>query len=195
MAICDQVEDPALAKGIVRREVTETVTPGTVLADALLPERRNNYLAALVDDGLGAYALAALDVSTGELTAQRVPPEELAAELGRLEPSEVLLPRGLEGARVPGVEAGAPALTYRDDWMFEADVGAAELLRAYGVQSLEGFGFQAGDAPLARAAGALVQYLREVRPGGASHLRPVSIRRPGRVMLPVSYTHLRAHET
>lgn len=183
VAICDQVEDPALAKGIVKREVTETVTPGTVLADALLPERRNNYLAALVDDGAGAYALAALDVSTGELTAQRVPPGELAAELGRLEPSEILLPRSLEGARVPGLDAVGPARTWRDDWMFEADVGAAELLRAYGVQSLEGFGFQAGDAPLARAAGALVQYLKEVRPGGVGHIRPVSIRRPGHVML------------
>ena len=183
VAICDQVEDPALAKGLVKREVTETVTPGTVLADALLSERRNNFLAALVDDGAGAYALAALDVSTGELTAQRVPAGELAAEVGRLEPSEILLPRSLEGSRLPGAEAGGPARTYRDDWMFEADVGAAELLRVYGVQSLEGFGFQAGDAPLVRAAGALVQYLKEVRPGGASHIRPVSIRRPGHVML------------
>lgn len=183
VAICDQVEDPALAKGIVKREVTETVTPGTVLADALLSERRNNYLAALVDDGAGAYALAALDVSTGELTAQRVPPGELAAELGRLEPSEILLPRSLEGVRVPGLDGVGLARTWRDDWMFEADVGVAELLRAYGVRSLEGFGFQAGDAPLARAAGALVQYLKEVRPGGVSHIRPVSIRRPGHVML------------
>src|SRR3990172_5033836 len=66
VAICDQVEDPALAKGIVRREVTETVTPGTVLADALLAERRNNFLVALVPDGQDGFGLAALDVSTGE---------------------------------------------------------------------------------------------------------------------------------
>ncbi len=183
VAICDQVEDPALAKGIVKREITEMVTPGTVLADALLPERRNNFLAALVDDGAGAYALAALDVSTGELTAQRVPAGELAAEVGRLEPSEILLPRSLESARVPGADEGGPARTYRDDWMFEADVGAAELLRVYGVQSLEGFGFQPGDVHLVRAAGALVQYLKEVRPGGVTHIRPVSIRRPGHLML------------
>jgi DNA mismatch repair protein MutS len=183
VAICDQVEDPALAKGIVKREVTETLTPGTVMADALLAERRNNYLVALVPDGGGGCALAALDVSTGELSAQRVPAEEVAAEVGRLEPSEILLPRSLEGADVAGIEAGAVARTYRDDWMFEADVGVAELLRAYGVQSLDGFGFEAGDAPLARAAGALVQYLREVRPSGATHLRAVSIRRRGHVML------------
>ncbi|MDP2955889.1 MAG: DNA mismatch repair protein MutS [Longimicrobiales bacterium] len=183
VAICDQVEDPALAKGIVRREVTETVTPGTVLADALLAERRNNFLVALVPDGQDGFGLAALDVSTGEMTAQGVRVADLAAELGRLEPSELLLPRSLEGSRLLDSAAGPPARTFRDDWMFEADVGADELLRLWGVQSLEGFGFQAGDAALIRAAGALVQYLREIRPSGASHLRPVRIRRPGHVML------------
>jgi DNA mismatch repair protein MutS len=183
VAICDQVEDPALAKGIVRREVTETVTPGTVLADALLAERRNNFLVALVPDGRDGFGLAALDVSTGEMTAQGVAAADLAAELGRLEPSELLLPRSLEGSRLLDSEGGGPARTFRDDWMFEADVGADALLRLWGVQSLEGFGFQAGDGPLVRAAGALVQYLREIRPSGAGHLRPVRIRRPGHVML------------
>lgn len=183
VAICDQVEDPALAKGIVRREVTETVTPGTVLADTLLAERRNNFLVAVVPDPDGDFGVAALDVSTGEMTVQRVPARELRAELGRLEPSELLLPRALEGARVVEAEAGGPARTHRDDWVFEADVGGEELLRVYGVQSLEGFGFQPGDTVLVRSAGALVQYLREIRPSGVGHLRPVRIRRPGRVML------------
>jgi len=183
VAICDQVEDPALAKGIVRREVTETVTPGTVLADTLLAERRNNFLVAVVPDAGGDFGVAALDVSTGEMTAQRVPAAELDAELGRLEPSELLLPRVMEGSRRVQTEGGGPARTFRDDWMFEADVGGDELLRVYGVQSLEGFGFQPGDTVLVRAAGALAQYLREIRPAGVSHLRPVRIRRPGNVML------------
>jgi len=182
VAICDQVEDPALAKGIVRREVTETVTPGTVLADALLSERRNNFLVALAADEGGAWGMAALDVSTGELTARRVPGEELAAELGRLEAAELLLPRSLEDAPVRGLVDG-PVRTHRDDWMFEADVCADELRRAYAVQSLEGFGFQSSDGSLVRAAGALVQYLREIRPAGVGHLRPVRIERPGHVML------------
>lgn len=183
VAICDQVEDPAQAKGIVRREVTETVTPGTVLADALLAERRNNFLVALVPDGGGGFGMAALDVSTGEMSAQRVPGDDLRAEVGRLEPSELLLPRALEGTRILDHEGGGPARTYRDDWMFEADVGADELLRVYAVQSLEGFGFQTGDTALVRAAGALVQYLKEIRPAGVAHLRPVKVRRPGHVML------------
>lgn len=183
VAICDQVEDPALAKGIVKREVTETITPGTVLADALLAERRNNFLVALVDDGPGGFGLAALDVSTGEMTAQRASTGDVEAELGRLEPSEILLPRSLEGWAERGGGLAGAARTYRDDWMFEADVAGAELVRLHGVHSLEGFGFQPGDDALVRAAGALVQYLAEIRPGGVGHLLPVRIRRPGDVML------------
>lgn len=189
VAICDQVEDPALAKGIVKREVTEMVTPGTVLADSLLTERRNNYLVALVAPRQSAapdrYGVATLDVTTGELTVQSVPAGELRAELGRLEPSEILLPRALaEDVAVVGALPGGLPRTVRDDWMFELEVASTELLEAYGLQSLDGFGFQrGGDEELVRSAGALTQYLREIRPAGVSHLRPVAIRRPGRVML------------
>jgi DNA mismatch repair protein MutS len=183
VAICDQVEDPALAKGIVKREVTETITPGTVMADALLVERRNNFLVAMVGDGDRGFGLAALDVSTGEMTAQRVSAGDLEAELGRLEPSELLLPRSLEGRAERGTGRAGVALTYRDDWMFEADVAGSELVRLHGVHSLDGFGFQPGDDVLVRAAGALVQYLAEIRPGGVGHLLPVRIRRPGDVMV------------
>lgn len=184
VAICDQVEDPAQAKGIVRREVTETVTPGTVLADTLLSERENNFLVTLVRAADGSFGLSSLDISTGELEAYRVPLGELRAELGRLQPSELLLPRALaddEGvafAIAPGV-----ACTVRDDWVFEEDVAAPALRECYGVEALDGFGFQGDDTPLARAAGALVQYLAEIRPSGVTHLKPVRLRRPGRVML------------
>ena len=185
VAICDQVEDPALATGIVKREVTETVTPGTVLADDLLTERRNNFLVALVRPSADVFALAALDVSTGELTAQMVPAEELRAELGRIEPSELLLPRSLEDAKE--LDAAAPASvvprTIRDDWMFEADVSTDELLRVYRLESLDGFGFEPDDQPLIRATGGLLKYLKEIRPAGVTHLQPPRIRRPGSVML------------
>ncbi len=185
VAICDQVEDPALATGIVKREVTETVTPGTVLADNLLAERRNNFLVALVRPSADVFALAALDVSTGELTAQMVPAEELHAELGRIEPSELLLPRSLEDAKELDAAAASSVVprTVRDDWMFEADVSTDELLRVYRLQSLDGFGFEPDEQPLIRAIGALVQYLKEIRPAGVTHLQPPRLRRWGRVML------------
>ncbi len=184
VAICDQIEDPALAVGIVRREVTETVTPGTVMADVLLRERRNNFLVAIVPESAdrSVFGLGALDLSTGEITAQRVLATELDAEVGRLEPSELLLPRSLENGRGDSAEGG-PARTYRDDWLFEEDVCAEELRRLYRVGSLDGFGFQAGDGVLVRATGALVQYLKEIRPSGFSHVAPVRIRRRGSVMV------------
>ena len=183
VAICDQVEDPALAKGIVKREVTETITPGTVLSDDLLRDRRNNFLVALVGDEPQGYALSALDLSTGELSVQAVPVDEIRAELGRIEPAEMLLPRGL--STDPWVAAAVPEVprTVRDDWMFEEDVSAADLLRVYAVQSLDGFGFQSGDGALIRCAGALTQYLAEIRPAGVTHLKPIQIQRPGRIML------------
>ncbi|NIP79150.1 MAG: DNA mismatch repair protein MutS, partial [Gemmatimonadetes bacterium] len=80
VAICDQVEDASEAKGIVRREVTETVTPGTVLSESLLSDRRNNFLVALAHTA-GGFGVATLDVSTGELGARWVPGGDLRAEL------------------------------------------------------------------------------------------------------------------
>ncbi len=95
VAICEQVEDPGEAKGIVRREVVETVSPGTAIADALLDSRRNNFLVALAGDAVpgGRLGVAWADLSTGELRVQAVAWERLADTLGQLEPAELLLPR------------------------------------------------------------------------------------------------------
>ncbi|MGB1841306.1 MAG: DNA mismatch repair protein MutS [Longimicrobiales bacterium] len=184
VAICDQVEDAAEAKGIVKREVTETVTPGTVLADGLLAERKNNFLVSVVAAGDHDYAIAAIDVSTGDMVVQAVPTEELRAELGRLEPSEVLVPRALaEDVELDRAVPGGVPRTIRDDWMFEEDVCGPELLRVFALQSLDGLGFQSDDTRLVRAAGSLIQYLAEIRPAGVTHLKPVRIQRPGRIML------------
>ena len=186
VAICDQVEDPAEAKGIVRREVVETVTPGTVVQDTLLRARRNNFLVALAALPGGDTGIAAADLSTGEITLQRVGPEALLHELGRLEPSELLLPRSSADATpawLPPPPPDGPARTYRDDWVFDREMAEAELLRHYAVLSLDGFGFQRDDGPLVQAAGALVGYLREVRPGGVGHLRPPRIERPRSAMV------------
>ena len=199
VAICDQVEDPAEAKGIVRREVTETVTPGTVLQDTLLTAKRNNFLVALTevtDQGVG---VATLDLSTGEISAQAVPPSELRAELGRRDPTELLISRSLEHAAEAKagddtaaareaataiVQAAAGVLrTYRDDWVFDYQTAADELKRRYGVQSLDAFGFQKDDEVLVRATGALLTYVGEIRPGGVEHLRTPQILRRGSAML------------
>ena len=172
VAICEQVEDPSQAKGIVRREVTEMVTPGTALSDALLDARRNNHLLSVTGDAEpgGRVGLAWTDLSTGEMSAQMAEWRLLPDLLGQLEPTEILLPRSWELFPLPGSDG--VVCTYRSDWIFDATQGEEEIRRRFGVASLEGFGFVAGDGLMVGAAGALVSYLAETQPTAAGVLRP-----------------------
>ncbi|MHB1169727.1 MAG: DNA mismatch repair protein MutS [Longimicrobiales bacterium] len=179
VAICEQVEDPAEAKGIVRREVLETVTPGALLSDALLSDRRNNFLAALRAADDDRIAIAAADISTGEVIALEVGAGALEAELARLEPAELLLPASWEAREWP---PSAPVRTFRPDWLFEADAAADELQRRYRVHGLAGFGFQPDDGARIGALGALVAYLAEVQPGALAALRAPHLERTGSAM-------------
>jgi DNA mismatch repair protein MutS len=180
VAICEQVEDPAQAKGIVRREVVETITPGAVLADALLAERRNNFLLALRDADGDRVALAAADISTGELLCMCVAGDDLEAELARHEAAELLLPA--EWLERPLEAGGRASRTHRPAWLFDPDLGRDELMRRFRVRGLEGFGFEPGDDAMIGAAGALVAYIAEVQPASLATLRPPRIERGGSVM-------------
>jgi DNA mismatch repair protein MutS len=182
VAICDQVEDPALAKGLVRREVTEMVTPGAVFSDALLDARRNNYLAAVAGDaaGEGTVGLALADLTTGELTVRAVAWDDLPNLLGIWQPAELLLPRTWELFPIPG--AAELTRTYRGDWLFDPRGAHEELCRHFRVANLSGYGFEAQDGWLAAACGALVAYLGEVQPAGFAGLRPPHVERPGGFM-------------
>jgi DNA mismatch repair protein MutS len=184
VAICEQVEDPAEAKGIVRREVVETITPGTIIQDNLLQAKKNNHLVSVVKGEEDSWGLAALDLSTGELEVQEVSGDELFHELGRLEPSEILVGRTLgESFEEDGTSFPTPTpLTLRDDWLFDPSFAQEEMERVFRLKSLEGFGFQSTDGSLVRAAGALLAYVKEIRPGGAQHLRPPKILRSGHTM-------------
>jgi DNA mismatch repair protein MutS len=175
VAICEQVEDPRLAKGLVRREVVETVTPGTVLADDWLERRRNNFLVAVDPRGTPA-GLAALDLTTGELLLETAAPEELEAALARYEAAEVVLPAG--SALAP---TGA-ARTERDRWEFDPELAREELTRTFRVAALEGLGIEPGDQAALGAAGALLRYARELKPGGLPHVTRPRIVRSGDVL-------------
>jgi DNA mismatch repair protein MutS len=170
VAICEQVEDPRFAQGIVRREVIETVTPGAALDDGLLETSRNNFLMALQPgDPIG---LAALDVSTGEFLLETVPPADLLLAVQRLDPREIVLPRG---AALPTPEGALRS--ERDAWEFDGPGAAADLARRFGVANLDGLGVQSGDLPALAAAGALLRYAGELRPGGLPQVaRPVVLR-------------------
>ena len=172
VAVCEQVEDPKLAKGLVRREVIETITPGSVLAEDWIATSRNNFLVALfpLDDVVG---LAALDLTTGEFVWETLPPHELGAGLARYEPSEVVLPGGTATPREV-----SPTRTEREAWEFDPELAREDLQRAFGLVSLDGLGVEAGDRAALGAAGALLRYARELKPGGLPHLaRPRLLRR------------------
>ena len=174
VAICEQVEDPKLAKGIVRREVVETVTPGALLADGWIPGHRNNWIVAVTDgDPAG---VAAIDLSTGEFVLETVRAAALGESLSRLAPAEIVTAAadGPAGHRLPEPPA---LLTHREPWEFDPDLAREELARRFGLASLDGLGLEAGDAPAVGAAGALFRYLGELQPGGLPHLSRPAVRR------------------
>src|SRR5437868_11737798 len=179
VAICDQVEDPALAKGLVRREVTRVVTPGTITEDNLLDPRAANYLVALLPTGPGRDSgLAWLDLSTGAFHAADVAVERLTDELARLAPPECLCAeRDSERVAALFPPANALTLTARPDWTFEAASARAVLLSHFRIATFTGFGFEAEPACLA-AAGALLQYVQENLKTDLAHIRRLTPYRP-----------------
>ena len=187
VAICEQVEDPRLAKGIVRREVVETITPGVAFSDDLLDGERNNFLCAVSEEGAGAaarIAVAAIDVSTGEVRLTECRSEDADTILARLSPRELLIPRATNPALPSSRYARAEGalVTERESWEFDAELGRTDLTRHYGVASLDGFGLGQDDGALIGAAGALLRYLRELQPAGVPHLAHPVIERRGDVM-------------
>ena len=178
VAICEQVEDPRLAKGLVRREVIETVSPGAVLADDWLERNRNNFLVALAERG-DAVGLAALDLTTGEFALEVVAREELGAALARYEAVELVV---AAGGAVPRSAPDSRMVTEREAWEFDPELAREDLVRTFGLVSLDGLGVEAQDAPALGAAGALLRYVRELKPGGLPHLAHPKLLRRGDVL-------------
>ncbi len=166
VAICEQVGDPASSKGPVERQVVRVVTPGTVSDEALLDERRDNLLAALLQRN-GAFGLAWLDLSGGRFLVQQLDSgEALAGELERLRPAELLLP---EDQAMPPLPSGQGGVTRRPPWHFDHDSAERLLNQQLGTLDLSGFG--CGDLPLAvGAAGALLQYVADTQRSALPHI-------------------------
>ena len=155
-AICEQVEDPKTVKGLVRREVTRIITPGTVTEDGLVEETANNYVAAV-----SGCALAMLDLSTGEFRVEEfASAEKLSEALERYRPAE-MLGRDEDNA-----------------WTFAADVAYEKLLSHFKVATLDGFGLS-GKSEAVSAAGALLHYVGTTLRHPLSHVRKLAIRKAG----------------
>ena len=164
VAICEQTSDPAKSRGLVDREVVRVVTPGTILEESLLDGKSNNYLAAAVLDG-DLAGIAYADITTGEFATTQTSADEMAVELVRLEPAELLVIDGDISIEAGGSTTVTPigAESFDLDWATES------LQRHFEVSSLEAFGCDR--LPLAvRAAGAVIDYLSTTQGPSSAHL-------------------------
>lgn len=169
-AVCEQVEDPKAAKGLVRRDIVRVVSPGTLTEEVLLDPRAANYLAAVVEIR-GKIGLAWAELSTGQFQLVECLRHELTDDLVRLEPAEILVAETAREAPWLRTIRGlirAP-ITFRPSWDFVLDQARGLLLEQFGVKTLAGFGLE-DDAVEVAAAGALLSYLRETQRSTLTHL-------------------------
>ncbi|WP_434149913.1 DNA mismatch repair protein MutS [Methylocaldum gracile subsp. desertum] len=167
VAICEQIGDPAASKGPVERKVVRIVSPGTVTEEALLEDRKENLLVAIVQLG-EIYGLAGLDLAGGRFTVQQVTSlERLAGELERLNPSELLIS---EEWSPPPTIAARRGITRRPSWHFDPESARHRLLLQFKTQDLSGFGCEGSPAAIA-AAGCLLQYVQDTQKSALPHIQ------------------------
>lgn len=173
VAICEQTGDPALSKGPVERKVVRIVTPGTISDEALLQERHDNLLAAVVQSPQG-FGYATLDISSGRFRlSEPADIETMAAELQRTNPAELLYPEDLQAMSLIDQRRG---LRRRPLWEFEIDTARQQLNMQFGTRDLNGFGVEQAHQAL-RAAGCLLQYVKDTQRTSLPHIRSLSMDR------------------
>ena len=171
VAICDQLEDPKLTKKLVKRGITELVTPGVTLSDTVLDCRENNFLCA-VHNGKGACGVAFLDISTGEFLCAEGTFEYVAKLMANFRPKEVLFCKGTKAQFEANF--GTRLCTFElDDWAFTEQYGHDKLLHHFGVRNLKGFGIDHLRNGIV-AAGAILHYLEVTLHDHISHITRIS---------------------
>lgn len=179
VAVCEQVEDPKMAKGLVKRDIVRIVTPGTLTDDILLNAKEDNFLCAV---SLGAKHFASMswvDISTGHFFTQQVPEEKLLDELLRLSPAECLVAdrRGelfeAESKKLIKdiTQLTHTSVTVRPAWYFEPYQARQRLLKHFGTMTLEGFGISDNEDDIIAPAGAVLEYLNETQKTTLGHIR------------------------
>ncbi len=179
VAVCEQVEDPKVAKGVVKRDVVRIITPGTLTDDMLLEAKQDNFLCAVDLDKRNLAAISWVDISTGHFFAECVPEKNLLDELLRLSPAECLIAdrRGelfeAETRKLARdvTELTKATITERPTWYFDPYQAKQRLLKHFGTTTLEGFGISDNDDALIRPAGAIIEYLNETQKTTLGHIR------------------------
>ncbi len=182
VAVCEQLEDPKLARGIVRRGVIEVVTPGVTLYDKLLDTKKNNYVSSIVlshEKGRFIAGLSCADISTGEFFTSEFPAYSLLQVLESLTPSEIIIskPQKTEIEAIITKLSYKPSITKLEPWIFDVEFGKQGLLGHFKTQNLKGFGIEDFTAGLA-ASGAVLYYINETQNGKLSHLTKISVFNP-----------------
>jgi DNA mismatch repair protein MutS len=178
VAICEQLEDPKLAKGLVKRDVVRVVTPGAVIHPTALIGKENNFLVGLCGAG-ERFGLAVVDVSTGEFKLTEIEgpqaPRRVADELQRLMPRELLLPATWEAnaPALPGIASPSWKITPREDWRFDAELAYRRLTQHFGTSSLAGYGCEGATLAIT-AAGVVLEYLHETQRTALTHMQGLS---------------------
>ena len=176
VAICEQVEDPKTAKGIVKRRVVRVVTPGLVVDTESLTPKENNYLLSIFAGSGTLWGLACLDLSTGEFRVTELATADAAvAEVVCVNPREIILPASFRDSprmKELGAATSERIITYLDDWVFDTDYAHRLITGHFGVASPDSLGC-AGLKKGVPAAGAILHYLNETQMGKAGHIRTI----------------------
>lgn len=178
VAVCEQLEDPKFAKGIVKRDVIEVVTPGVAFSDKVLEQKQNNYLAAVALSSAIAAAnevigFSFVDISTGEFFVSEFPFSRLQEILSSISPSEVLVQKRDKDTLQELLRAHHKGIyTSQDDWLFQYDYGFEKLIQHFKTQSLKGFGIEQMSIGIV-AAGAIMHYLNETQKANLAHIQKI----------------------
>ena len=178
VAVCEQVEDPKQAKGVVKRDVVRIVTPGTLTDDMLLESKEDNFLCAVSLGKKSTAAISWVDISTGHFFVQTISEDKVLDELIRLSPAECLLAdtRGelfeaeMKKLAKDITQLTGAIVTERPGWYFDPYQSRQKLLKHFGTATLEGFGISDGDETIA-VAGAIIEYLTETQKTALSHIQ------------------------
>jgi len=181
VAVCEQLEDPKYAKGIVKRDVIEVVTPGATFSEKLLEHKSNNFLASIcIRDNICGFSFC--DVSTGEFAASEIHVKNLTEQVDLIKPSEILIPKK-DKEKIFKILDYDPDATFSesknkyfftkvDDWVFNSDYAREVLTNHFGTQSLKGFGIENMNLAVI-AAGCIMNYLNETQKNNLPHIKKI----------------------
>jgi DNA mismatch repair protein MutS len=182
VAICEQMENPKFAKGIVKREVIEVVTPGVAFSDKLLDHKRNNYLLGIcIKDSLAGISFC--DISTGEFYTFEIPSSQIQQQIETINPAEILIQKRDKDLLTPLIEKNNPSvkITKLDDWIFNYEYAKELLIMQFKTINLKGFGIESLITGII-SCGAVLNYLQETQKANLSHLQSVAVYNPSDYM-------------